>query len=220
MKTYLGIDYSFRPPSYWEEGNFLQAILRNVKGTNRRRMIEDYWRRGLLEELDPVLLQDTLSDEQRRGLSRIHPSFMGGEYLPDYLSGEVEIARVELQSTTSDVISVRARPAGPDKILYRAVDEYPENLTLILRPASTPAPLSLAELIGMLDTADQESTSDRKFMDSLVGGISLGYNNLNAEGVERSGLRNFTCIHSLFYLELNLHYEQVFDDWVAETPND
>jgi len=43
-------------------------------------------------------------------LDLIHPSFMGGEYLPDYRRDEIEIARIELESTTSDVISVRARP--------------------------------------------------------------------------------------------------------------
>lgn len=37
------------------------------------------------------------------------PSWMGGEYLPDSEPGEVEIARIVLQSTTMDVFSIRAR---------------------------------------------------------------------------------------------------------------
>ena len=37
---------------------------------------------------------------------------MGGEYLPGYRRNEVEIVRIELDSTTSDVISLRARPIG------------------------------------------------------------------------------------------------------------
>lgn len=40
--------------------------------------------------------------------SKFHPSFVGGEYLPDYKANEVQIARIELQSTTTDVISIRA----------------------------------------------------------------------------------------------------------------
>jgi hypothetical protein len=37
---------------------------------------------------------------------------MGGEYLPDYEEGDVEIARIELESTTADVISIRVKKEG------------------------------------------------------------------------------------------------------------
>ena len=48
---------------------------------------------------------------------------MGGEYLPDYRANEVEIVRIELQSTTADVTSVRARLVGrkDPRIEYRVV---------------------------------------------------------------------------------------------------
>jgi hypothetical protein len=75
-------------------------------------MIRDYHSKGLLPVLSDDLLREALDDDTRRSLDRIHPSFMGGEYLPDYGRDEVEIARIELESTTSDVISVRARPRG------------------------------------------------------------------------------------------------------------
>jgi hypothetical protein len=48
---------------------------------------------------------------------------MGGEYLPDYEQGEVEIARLVLASTTQDVYSVRARWVG-SVLRYHIVDEY------------------------------------------------------------------------------------------------
>jgi hypothetical protein len=48
---------------------------------------------------------------------------MGGEYLPDRRDTEVEIARINIDSTTSDVTSVYAK-AGKDRIRYRVVDEY------------------------------------------------------------------------------------------------
>ena len=50
--------------------------------------------------------------------------FMGGEYLPDYLPEEVEIARVAMESTTADVISIRAFMEADNLIHYRVVDEY------------------------------------------------------------------------------------------------
>jgi hypothetical protein len=123
MKTYTGIDYTFAPATYWSDADPLASIIRNVKGENRRQMIRDYWAAGKLDELDSALLRDEVDDEVRKRLGRIHPSFMGGEYLPGYLPGEVEIARIALQSTTSDVISFRAKPV-PRGIAYRVVDEY------------------------------------------------------------------------------------------------
>ena len=56
-------------------------------------------------------------------LGRIHPAFMGGEYLPDLSQDEVKIARITIASTTQDVTSVYAR-RGKNRIHYRVVDEY------------------------------------------------------------------------------------------------
>jgi hypothetical protein len=75
-------------------------------------MIRDYGEFGTLEQLDDSLLADTLDTDTRVSLGRIHPSFMGGEYLPNYDRSEVEIARIEFESTTCDVFSLRARPFG------------------------------------------------------------------------------------------------------------
>jgi hypothetical protein len=122
----------------------LAAILRNVKGTNRRKRIRDYWATGKLEHLDSALLKDDLDDHIRIRLGRIHLSFMGGEYLPANLPGEVEIARVALQSTTGDVTSLRAQPV-PGGIHYRVVDEYAAVFELpILKSEKS---LTLAEFV-------------------------------------------------------------------------
>jgi len=48
---------------------------------------------------------------------------MGGEYLPPFLHDETEIARISLESTSADQITVRAQRL-PDGIAYRIVDEY------------------------------------------------------------------------------------------------
>jgi len=86
-------------------------------------MISDYYTAGKLEELFDELLKDSLDDEARNRLGQIHPTFMGGEYLPNYRRCEVEIARITLESTTSDVIRLRARSVG-SRIKYQLVDEY------------------------------------------------------------------------------------------------
>ena len=118
-----GIDYSYRPESYLIVSDPLEVIALNVKGTRRRQMIRDYWDAGAIDDLEQGLLVDCLTEEDRASLGKIHPSFMGGEYLPDYAEGEVEIARIELDSTTADVISIRAKKDG-DRIAYSIVDEY------------------------------------------------------------------------------------------------
>ena len=56
-------------------GDPLAAILRNVKGSNRRSMIRDYYAAGKLDELCSELLNDSLDEDTRRSLGRIHPSF-------------------------------------------------------------------------------------------------------------------------------------------------
>jgi hypothetical protein len=79
LKLYPGIDYEFRPESYWAPAsNPLEAALRNVKGRNRREMIRDYHEAGNLDQLGEDLLADTLDEQSRKNLGLIHPTFMGG----------------------------------------------------------------------------------------------------------------------------------------------
>ena len=122
------IDLQFRPQSYWDSANPLTAILGNIKGENRRQMARDFITGSaaeILGEINSDLLADVIDDGLRNELGSLHPSWMGGEYLPDYLPGEVEIARIVLASVTQDIISVRARRRrGGTRILYRIVDEY------------------------------------------------------------------------------------------------
>ena len=96
MKTYPEIDYDFRPESCWSFPDPLSLILSHVKGSNRRQMIRDYWNAGVLKELDDDLLKDTLTEAERNRIGRIHPTFVGGEYLPDFKVGEEEIVRIQL----------------------------------------------------------------------------------------------------------------------------
>jgi hypothetical protein len=158
-KLYDGINYEFRPESFWASAsNPLEAILRNVKGRNRREMIRDYYAAGKLDELCSDLLNDSLDEDVRKSLGLIHPTSMGGEYLPIYRRHEVEIARIGLQSTTSDVISLRARGSA-SRITYRLVDEYETHFGL---PQQTSRrPFSLRKLIAFLDSVKDYGADPR-----------------------------------------------------------
>ena len=208
---YTGIDYNFRPDSYWAAPtNLLEAALRNMKGQRRRQIVQDYYAAGKLEELGDSLLTDSLDDEARKRLGLIHPTFMGGEYLPDYSRREHEIVRIELESTTYDVISLRARPVG-SLIEYNLVDEYAFEFTLPQRTSRRP--FSLFQLIHFLDFIERIETGDPSW-DQL--GFVLSFNQCNLEcGAELEDLQGFTQVHSDQYPELASHHSRKIAEWYA-----
>jgi hypothetical protein len=207
-KFYSAINYDFRPDSYWSPARSpLDAALRNIKGRNRREMIKDYHSRGLLPALSDNLLRDTLDEDTRRRLDLIHPSFMGGEYLPDYGCDEVEIARIELQSTTSDVISVRARPRGK-RIEYSVCDEY--QVEYRLPQKTSRQPLSLRDLIRFLDSVEHPEHEPEWERFGFV--LSFNQTSLECNG-DLETLEDFTSVSSDFYPGLGQHYARFIDEW-------
>jgi hypothetical protein len=207
-KFYSAINYDFRPDSYWSPARSpLDAALRNVKGRNRREMIKDYHSRGLLPALSDNLLRDTLDEDMRRRLDLIHPSFMGGEYLPDYGCDEVEIARIELQSTTSDVISVRARPRGK-RIEYSVCDEY--QVEYRLPQKTSRQPFSLRDLIRFLDSVEHPDHEPEWERFGFV--LSFNQTSLECNG-DLETLEDFTSVSSDFYPGLGQHYAKAIDEW-------
>src|SRR5262245_28041430 len=145
-------DLEFRPSSYFEPSDPAMEIISRVKGDQRRRRLKELLEAGGIEEADDFLLKEELSDEERRTLGRCHPQFMGGEYLPSLKPEEIEIARVSLDSTTGDVISIRARRRG-ETIHYRIVDDYySDGHRYKWRPQKSTCPLTMHELIGLIDS--------------------------------------------------------------------
>lgn len=207
------IDLQFRPESYWDHADPLSAILSGIKGQNRRQMVRDFvtgetpaW----LGEIDSALVAQSLDQPTRTRLGASHPSWMGGEYLPDYLTGEVEIARIVLASVTQDVISIRARRRrGGRRILYRITDEYqePGGEAWICRPASSVRPLTLGQLVQLIDHAGHEDFNPRG--ESLTDHLRE-----MQEGCDPSDLGDFVTVDSDLYPGLSEYYAWKSRRWV------
>jgi hypothetical protein len=139
------VDLSWRPETYFWPSGLEKQLLAKVKGAARRAALQLLIDEGRLVEIPDFLATAGLSDDERTAIGRIHPHFMGGEYLPDQDEGEIEIARIEINSTTGDVTSVYAHQ-DTSTIHYRVVDEYGgETLRDATECAST-RPLTLGEL--------------------------------------------------------------------------
>jgi hypothetical protein len=213
----IDFDFEFRPATYWPELPSEQTVLGKIQGEARRSLAERALKGDhAVQELDFVFAE-ALDAESRRKWGRIHPALMGGEYLPPLNKGEIEIARVSLASVTSDVIQVRARRRG-SVIAFRVVDEYAdEGCIYEVSPEVSEQPLSLAELIRLMDTT--KPGEDRRLGDDRYDiGLSerfWNYNFYEGDG-DVYDIRNFVMITSAFYPQLNAYYEQRADAWIAE----
>lgn len=180
------IDLEFRPTSYfWPLGLELH-LLATVKGSARKTALKGLIDAGRIDEVSEFLAQSSLSEADRHAIGRLHPSFMGGEYLPDIDAREVEVARISIRSVTSDVTSVYAR-RGAGRIQYRVVDEY-QNETLVGRTKRTSMkPLTLGEVSQFLTDAWQfMAVLEMNYEDNLDGmlgfftGVSVFYPQFDA----------------------------------------
>lgn len=201
-----GVDLDFTPKSYFTERDLGLALPSDILGKARR----DIARRLAAEdeELPFDLIESALSELERAAIGRIHPLFMGGEYLPPLREGEVEIARISLQSVTADQISVRASRTA-DGIEYSIVDEYEDLEVFDVRPRVTAGPLPMRGLVAMLDGAREG------------GGLVVGYIAMNADSKEDAArLLGFVSVESDFYPDLGRYYEERIARWYAALPGD
>ena len=164
----MSIDLNFRPTSYADFDDPVALNLNGIKGQMRREMVRDMLSAegdkreaydALLGPVEDHILGEHGSEGFERVMSRsCGPSWMGGEHLPDLLDRECEIARVVLASSTMDVYSVRARLLKGG-YTYRIVDEYETDFDVA--PPTSKQPLTIQELVGLLDTADGLNLEDR-----------------------------------------------------------
>lgn len=220
MSAPAEFDLSFRPASYWATTGPVAAIRQNVKGELRREMITDVLeatgeKRAHYDGVGLGELASGLSDPDAPpgfvdALAQVvGPRALGGEFLPAYRTGEVEIARLVLESTTEDVYSVRARSVGPDSIVYRIKDEYGGLWSLT--PRASTQPLTLGELISLIDSARVEGG----WYDS--DDLTDALRNSDAQGArtayEIANARRFVTVHSDVYTQLAAWYRAKADAW-------
>jgi hypothetical protein len=152
MCDYEAIDLDSRPVSYFRPQPLEDYRLAQVKSALVRAHLRELLASERHDEVARILREEGVSDNDCRALERIHPLYMGGNYLPNHRPGEVEIARIQIYSTTGDTAAVYARRVGR-RIRYRVVDEYAgENLEGKTQRDSI-KPLTLGELYGLLTRA-------------------------------------------------------------------
>jgi len=194
-----GIDLSFRPPTYFWPLGLETHLLARIKGAERKAALKAWIAAGCVGHIPDFFAQSSLNDEERQALGQIHPAFMGGEYLPEMLDTEVEIARITIASFTQDVTSVFARRAK-HRICYRVVDEY-EGGTLCGRATrSSVRPLTLGELEAFFNGAW-----------SIFDVLAM---NFHERGYDREQMRDFVVgIESGFYPQIGRLYDLRIEAW-------
>ena len=206
-----GIDLGFRPSSYFWPLALETHLLAHIKGAARRTALKKQIESGNLTAIPDFLAQSALSKEDRLALGRIHPAFLGGEYLPDQRANEVEIARITIASVTQDVTSVYAR-RRKNRIYYRVVDEY-EGETLCGRATrSSTRPLTLGALEAFFNGAW-----------SIFGVLEM---NFGGRGYDVEQMLDFVVgVDSEFYPQIRTLYEGKIKEWATRkkaslTPSD
>ncbi len=180
------IDLAYRPESYFWAMDSNIKLSSDIKGAERKAIYERAIQSGNTTLANSLMTDPNLSSEERSHLGRMHPNFMGGEYLPDRNSSEVEIARITIASTTRDVTSVYAK-RGKHRIYYRVVDEY--NGDTLVNPSRTSTrPLTLKELTdfflkswNLLECLDYNFESDGHLRDLVHSFIVDASSNFYAE---------------------------------------
>ena len=209
----VDLDFSYRPESYWEHDDPVEAILVGIKGEVRRRKVREAFENGDAGSIPELLLEDQLEEEDRQAWGAIDPLFMGGEYLPADLPGEVSIVRVSLNSTTGDVMELRAHPV-PGGIGYRIMDEYETVFPLPFYESS--GPLTTAGVVRLLD--ETHGMCAHAGPGLVFGPVVMNYGHgvRTREEVEkwRHQASCFATVTSSFYPGLGEWYKSRIEAWL------
>lgn len=140
------IDLNYQPEGYFRPAGLRQHLITQVKDAAVRAHLERLLEHGDFEALDEFLGDTGVLKEDLEGLQSIHLSVMGDNYLPDLENGEVEIARIEIASTTGDVTSLYAKKLC-DSYEFRVVDEYEGDTLSDNTTMKAELPLTLGQMV-------------------------------------------------------------------------
>jgi len=209
-------DFGDQPRSYWVFKDGKPKTLARVKSEMRRERADAFMGQALGDEAREswLLMKPNLSVDECRPMALMHPSCLGGEFLPDLAGGEVEIVWRVLASVTQDVISIRARRRG-GRIHDSVRDEYETEGYFQYRfaPKTPRAPLSMRKLVRLLDSIQQgERYQDFPEVSLAVPGLPAytcwlhGLNVFDGGG-DLDGHRYFVRVTSGFSPELEAWYK-------------
>lgn len=202
MSYFTDMDLQYRPNSYFWAREHGIPLVSDIKGAERRKLYTDSLQAGVPEWVDPAFLQHALPNEHRQAQGRIHPAYMGGEYLPNNRTGEVEIARITIASTTQDVTCIYARRVG-QRIHYRVVDEYSGDTIEGRGHRTSLKPLTLKQLTDFfLKSWNLLSCLDANF---------------ESDAYPRDEVHDFIAdASSSFYAEFDSLIHALVDEWLDQ----
>ena len=198
------LDMDYRPETYWGGP---EEVVAKLKGQGRREAVQEAIDTGELDEVPGMIFDEHLAEPLRDLLASHDPSYLDGEDLPDYLPGEVEIARVIEEGIPSTVFSIRARPDG-DVIRYRVVNDTDDVVAWGHQETST-EPLTLEELIKLIHGA----VLAPEHGSGLIHGLWSMHYAHPPTTAQRAAER--VSVSSPYYDQLELWYEQHRREWVA-----
>lgn len=202
-------EMAFRPDTYWPDSLTPDQLLTRILGKERQDIARHLFETQGFPALNEFLVKEGLSEPERTAWGQQGPWCMGGEFLPELDEGEVEIARISMQSTTSDQVSIRAR-RDADHIRYSIVGEYEDDGMSYQLPFETSnSPLSMQELFALIDGSAIEG-------DCYPGGILTSSWNMGYECSpdDENEIIEFLSLSSAFYPGINGCYVTMAADWL------
>jgi hypothetical protein len=139
------INLEQKPKTYFSPQSLVTYLVEQVKNAAIRDRLEILLSEGRIQEVQNLLADRGITTNSIRHLESIHPMFRGGNYLPDMDEGEVEVARIEIASTTHDVTCLFAKMEN-GKIKFRVVDEYGGDTLNSPTEVTTDEPMNLKEM--------------------------------------------------------------------------
>lgn len=195
----------FRPKSYWVFANARQKL------RARQSCADDA---ELLELCDEVVSDEETADGEIsvRAELDLLTSFLGRLNHPAREGDAVEIAHIQMFNPGCDYISVLAEWRD-GRIHYQVVDPYPYYWTYRCSPESSDRPLTLGELIQLIDTAELVGNSCGEVE---TRGLVFSVLEQNLDGGVDDELRSFIRVTSPFYDDLEFWYALACSEWCRE----